>query len=546
MSREWISRGLVIGALVAIVALPFVLRKDEAPALKADDTVIIITPHNEAIRSEFSRGFEGWYRRKTGRSVAVDWRVIGGTSEIARFLSGEYTSSFRLHWQRDLGQPWTAEVAKSFNNSGVVLDESPADDTAGERARRAFLASDATSGIDVFFGGGVYDFSRQASAGQIVDSGILEQHSEWFSDHVIPHRHNGEVYWAGNGQWVGAVLASFGILYNSDSLVRLGIEKSPTNWRDLTDPRYFGELALADPTKSSSIAKAFEMVIQREMQDRLNELLAEGVPEEDVEQQAVEDGWVRGFEILQLMGANARYFTDSSQKPPIDVAQGDSAAGMCIDFYGRYQAEAVTRRDAEPRLFYVTPTGGSVYSPDPIAMMRGAPNPELARRFIEYVMSPSGQALWNTKVGAEGGPAVFALRRLPMRKELYAPDLASVRSDPEVNPYSAENDFEYRAEWTGGLFREMAFLIRVVCLDAHKELASAWRAIIEAGMPKDALEKLSDLRAVTYDAASGEVKAALRSGDPVDTVRLGKELANHFRRQYTEAEAIARRSDRAR
>ena len=46
-----------------------------------------------------------------------------------------------------------------------------------------------------------------------------------------------------------------------------------------------------------------------------------------------------------MLAANARYFTDSSQKPPIDVAQGDCAAGICIDFYGRAQAEAVTIDD---------------------------------------------------------------------------------------------------------------------------------------------------------------------------------------------------------
>jgi ABC-type Fe3+ transport system substrate-binding protein len=539
-SREWLGRSLVLAVLVATVALPFVLRTDEAPALVADDKVVIITPHNEAIRSEFARGFAEWYRTRHGRTIAVDWRVIGGTSEIARYLDGEYTQSFRLHWTRDLRRPWTAVVEQAFDNPAIRPDDTPEDDTEAEAARRAFLASDASCGIDLFFGGGSFDFIRQAAAGRIVDSGIFERQPRWFGDRVFPQQHNGEIFWAKDRTWVGAVIASFGILYNRDSIARLGIEREPTRWRDLADPRLIGELALADPTKSSSIAKAFEMVLQQEMQIRLRELREAGVRAAEAEERAVREGWIRGFQLLQLMGANARYFTDSSQKPPIDISQGDSAAGMCIDFYGRYQAEAVRRRDDSARLEYVTPTAGSVFNVDPIATLRGAPRPGIALDFIEYVLSPEGQNLWNFKVGTPGGPTTFALRRLPVRKDSYAPDLDAFRSDPGVNPYAPENDFVYHPEWTGGVFREMAFLIRVMCLDPHHELVRAWRAVIEAGFPAEAMAILQDVSSIDYERTNGPIRTALRSGNPIDEVRLAKELANGFRRRYERAAEIAR------
>jgi len=47
---------------------------------------------------------------------------------------------------------------------------------------------------------------------------------------------------------------------------------------------------------------------------------------------------------------------------------------------------------------------------DPIALLRGAPHGELARAFIEYVLSPDGQKLWNAKPGTSGGTERFALR----------------------------------------------------------------------------------------------------------------------------------------
>ena len=313
----------------------------------------------------------------------MDWRVVGGTAEITRYLAGEYQTTFRLHWERDLGRSWSNKVLSSFDSYRVEIDETREDDTEAEAARRAFLGSEVSSGLDVFFGGGSYDFIRQARAGRLVKSGVMELHPDWFGEDIIPQSYNGEPFTDPDGRWLGAVLASFGIIHNTDVFDRLGIEKSPTRWSDLTDPRLQGELALADPTKSGSINKAFEMVVQQAMQERFRELEVTGVPESEIEGRAVREGWINGLRLLQILGANARYFTDSSQKVPIDVFQGDSAAGMCIDFYGRYQAEAVIRREGTPRVEYLTPPGGSVFSVDPIAMLRGAPNRDVALAFIE-------------------------------------------------------------------------------------------------------------------------------------------------------------------
>jgi iron(III) transport system substrate-binding protein len=172
---------------------------------------------------------------------------------------------------------------------------------------------------------------------------------------VIPREFAGEVYWDKNGLWVGTVLSSFGIVANKDSLARLGVATPPRAWTDLADPRYAGEVALADPTKSGSIAKAFENVVQQQMQRVVYERMSVArYASEDArkaaEARAVAEGWTEGIRLLQKIGANARYFTDSAQKVPIDVAAGDCAVGMGIDFYGRQQQEAVRRRGANDRL----------------------------------------------------------------------------------------------------------------------------------------------------------------------------------------------------
>jgi len=532
---------VIILLLVVTLALPFALRPKQEAAARADDTVVIITPHNEAIRYEFARAFTRWYKARTGRTAVIDWRLIGGTSEIARYINGEYVASFENHWVNTLHKKWNNDVLTSFANGKLPGDAS----VEAREARAAFLASNVGSGLDLFWGGGAYDFSSQAQAGRIVDSGIMKLHPEWFTDDVIPRTFAGEEYWDKEGRWIGTVLSSFGIIANRDSLNRLGLAQTPAHWEDLKDPRLFGEVALADPTKSGSINKAFENVVQQQMQKRLLELQAANPAANaaDIEKQAVHEGWITGMRLLQAIGANARYFTDSAQKVPIDVAAGDCAAGMCIDFYGRQQQEAVRRRGADDRLIYITPTGGAVASVDPIALMRGAPHREVAVAFIEFTLTMEGQKLWDLKVGAPGGPEYFALRRLPVRKDFYEiPGIAALRSDPEELPYASQERLIYRPQWTGRLFRELAFVVRVMCLDTQPELKKAWRALADAGMPPEALAVFADVSAVDYEIASGRIKAALASKNKVDEINLANELGNHFRRQYLKAEEMARKT----
>jgi iron(III) transport system substrate-binding protein len=387
---------------------------------------------------------------------------------------------------------------------------------------------------DLFFGGGSYDFVRQAQAGRIVPSRVKQTHPEWFTDAVIPQRFTGEQYWDPEGAWVGNVVSSYGILYNVDALQRLGLSP-PREWKDLADPRYAGALGLSDPTKSSSMAKAFENIIQQQMQQRLATLGRAN------ETRAVREGWDAGLRLIQILAANARYFTDSSQKPPIDVAQGDCAAGICIDFYGRAQAEAVGRRGAA-RLEFVTARGGTVNSVDPIAVLRGAPHREVAELFVEYTLTMDAQKLWNFRPGTSGGPQRFALRRMPVRRDFYAhTEWKSSRSDPEADPFSDPSPLVYQPAWTSGLFRELSFVARVMCIDAHNELAAAWRAINAAPEPArlKAMARMQDVSAVDYAQVNGAIRNTLGSKNRVDEVKLASELGAKFRQQYRDAEAIA-------
>src|SRR5438445_9320728 len=58
--------------------------------LHGGSKVVIITPHVDAIRTEFGRAFAEWHLRKYGEKAEADWRQVGGTSDALRFVQSEF------------------------------------------------------------------------------------------------------------------------------------------------------------------------------------------------------------------------------------------------------------------------------------------------------------------------------------------------------------------------------------------------------------------------------------------------------------------------
>lgn len=535
------ERGSLVGGVLAIalvLAVPFVLRPRDNLLDSSGESVVIITPHTEPVRYEFARAFREHMREKFGRTVTIDWRTPGSSREIARYIASEYVTSFEHHWEHDLERPWSARVAAAFDDPNVVPAGDGAAGDEAQEARRAFLASDVGIGIDLLFGTGAPEAAVQASAGRLVDSGVVRAHPEMFGAGGIPKIAGGKVLWDAEGRWLGVCLTTFGICYNRDSIARLGTT-APTQWADLGDPRYFAQVAIADPTKSGAAATAFEMVIHQQMNLRESELRREGALAGDaIETRARSEGWTRAMRLVRRMSANARYFLSQGTQSALDIANGDAAAGMCIDFYGRFQSEV--KGGGAGRLRFVTPHGGTAVDTDPIALLRGAPHRELAVRFIEFVLSLEGQKIWNFKVGAPQGPTRYALRRLPIAPALYRTDFEGYRSDPGENPYDEARAFVYHREWTGPLVRTITFIVKTTCLDAHDELKGAYRALVDAHFPPRATALFDDVGAVDYAAASGPIRDALSTGDPIHEAELGNRLLVDVRAQYRRVLELAR------
>ena len=413
-------------------------------------------------------------------------------------------------------------------------------------ARRAFLSSNTGIGVDLLFGGGSYDFQQLADAGYLVAgdsaagigiSALMTENPEWFSAKAIPEVVSGEPFRDREQRWVGVVLATFGIVFNRDVLARLKFDREPAQWSDLADPRLVGQVAMTDPTKSGSVAKAFELIIQQQMAQSVAHQSA--LSTDQAEAAGVRDGWLKGLRLIQRMSANARYFTDSATKISLEVSRGDAAAGMAIDAYGRAAQEFVRMPSGESRVGFVSPTGGTSVSVDPIALLRGAPDPQLATAFMRFVLSERGQKLWAFRPGTPEGPLSHALRRLPVRRDFYTEDHRQFMTDAGERPYVQAENFVYHPAWTGPMLGAIRFLIRVMCVDTHREQREAWRAIIAHGMPGDALAAFHDLPGMSYQEVIERIMPILRAKDKVTEVRLARELGAVFRKNYQAAKRLA-------
>lgn len=498
-----VSRISIFGLLLIILGVPFVMSYANRPPAPPSDarTLLIVTPHIPQIRQEFAEAFERWHERTFGERVRVDMRTPGGTSEIRTQLDAQFRAEIkngrvRVENGQIVLEPGAAAYDLMFGGGsydhtqlsrGVRVVQGLFEPTPLARA----LGLDGLS--ITAQNGELIDRARvEAALGHALPAGVSINHEdpqsgpelvvnvsisapagfeqsqldEWFGENSIGVQtlYDPEQY------WIGTALSSFGIVYNRILCERLGVG-IPTSFEDLTDPRFIGEIALADPRQSGSITTTFDSILGYY-------------------------GWERGWRILREMSANARSFTNSSTKPPTDVSQGEAAAGLAIDFYGRGQAQAV----GDDRVGYSEPTGAVYIDADPISLINGAAHRDLAKRFIAFVLSEEGQAMWqfhatsgkgaDNPLGPNGkpmGPRQYELRRMPVRRVMYEKYL-SYFIDP-VNPFELASQTSNPGWRTGVQMMMGAFAI-----DAGAELKRAWRALNQARsdptFPRDVLDEM--------------------------------------------------------
>lgn len=504
-----LARLAILATFVALIGVPLWLRPARVVEPDASTArLIVITPHSEQIRSEFGRAFALWHEREHGEKVYVDFRAPGGTSEIQNLLRAEFKAAAR---------------------DGLI-------DAQGNARSGAMT-------YDLLFGGGSYEHDllkrgvevampdgTRATVAISEPAGFSEaQMREWFGDNAI-----GPGPMSDPEQfWIGSALTSFGIVYNRDLLRAKGLP-DPTDWEALTDHRYDGWLALTDPRQSGSVTTTYDAILSHY-------------------------GFEKGWRVLRAMCANAHSFGDSSQKAPIEVSMGEAAAGLSIGFYGRYQSQSVAPPGAPPeasRVGFIDPPGMTYIDSDPISIIRGGPNPVLARRFVEFTLSDEGQALWQfrarQRLGGDApddglGPWEHELRRMPAIPMFYERHRDRF-VDKNLRPFEVVTKTPVK-----GWRSLIAPIMAASSIDIHGDQSRAWRAIgrvKDAGAPTEFVESLEDeffampmhvmpdgTRVLLTELSFKKVREDWR--DPARAAEHRIAYTEFFREQYAKVVAMA-------
>jgi iron(III) transport system permease protein len=170
--------------------------------------LVIVSPHWEGIKREFSRAFSEHRRNKYSEEVEVRWLDIGGTSDIVKYL------------------------------------------------RTQFATYGDTSGVDCMFGGGTDSFSELDSSGLLTQVRLPSE-----IDSSLPTEIQGIPLRSKENTWFSVSISTFGIIYNTRALSTLNLPL-PSTWDSLGSPEYYGQIGAGDPRKSGSMHAIFEIILQ--------------------------------------------------------------------------------------------------------------------------------------------------------------------------------------------------------------------------------------------------------------------------------------------
>ncbi len=397
------ARAFALAAVLAAAALAG-CGGPSTPAADVDH-LVVYSPHSDEIEQEFNTAFAAWYKAETGRDVDVSVPDAGGTSQILK------------------------------------------------RIQDKFLAG--RHDVDVVFGGGPI-FERMKQLGFLapyeLPDPLLAQ---------LPKTVAGQPLYDEDYAWYGAAISSFGLIINTKVLSDRGLPM-PTAWEAMGDPRYMDLVGGGDPTKSGSVRKAYEIILQAY-------------------------GYDVGMALLARMGGCAREFYAGGSDIPRNTARGLIAMGPCIDFYAARQKVS----EGGEHVAFVAPEGMTVVNCDPIGILAKAPNRAVAEKYVAFVMSPASQRLWMLPPGSEGGPKEHALQRLAVLPHLYT-EAEAAGATPSMNPFELPPSDFFDTEKEVARIAVMPAYLHVALVENHGPLKEAFKAVVEAGAPEALMARLTE------------------------------------------------------
>ena len=160
---------------------------------------------------------------------------------------------------------------------------------------------------------------------------------------------------------VGIYSGPLGFGYNTELIAKKKLP-IPKTWGDLLKPEYKGEIQSANPSSSGTAYTMIATLVQLMGEDK-------------------------AFDYLKKLHGNIATYTRSGTGPIKAVARGEST--ISISFVHDGPGEKAQGFPLET----VTPTDGTGAEIGSMSIIKGARNVDAAKKFYEWVLTPSAQAL---------------------------------------------------------------------------------------------------------------------------------------------------------
>jgi len=282
-----------------------------------------------------------------------------------------------------------------------------------------------------------------------------------------------------DGKYFGFAISGYGMMWNKNYLKAHKLP-APKEWTDLADPRYHNHLVISAPSRSGTTHLTVETILQAY-------------------------GWEKGWALLLNAGANMGSITERSFGVPEAVISGQYGIGVVIDFFG---LSAIA--SGQP-VEFIYPSLTAVV-PASVGIVKGGPNPQEARAFVNYLLSEAGQLV------------LFApeIARLPVIPDLYA-RAPKDYPDPFKKKMGGVN---FNDELSSARRDVVNSLFDHVITYRHKELRETWKSIYGA---EAALAKSKSANAAQGRSLAAEARK-LASQAPINDKRASeKEIAGAFK-----------------
>ena len=313
-----------------------------------------------------------------------------------------------------------------------------------------------------------------------------------------------------DGTYFGFAVSGYGLMWNKNYLQAHKLP-APKEWTDLTNPKYYGHLVISAPSRSGTTHLTVEVMLQAY-------------------------GWDKGWGLLLNSGGNMGAITERSFGVPEAVVSGQYGIGVVIDFFGLSAIASGQPVD------FVYPSLTSVV-PASVGIVKGAPNPDNAKAFVNYLLSDAGQMV------------LFSpdIARLPVIPELYA---KGPKNYP--NPFAMKmGGVDFNNKLSSGRRDVVNSLYDHVITFRHRELKEAWGSIYKAeeSLAKAKGKDLAQARNLVAEAkklagqapindkraSDNEVVGAFKSKSGLKA-QLETEWENFAKANYAKAKELAEKA----